>query len=326
MKNPKITVVIPVFNVEKYLRRCVDSVTGQTFRDIEILLIDDGSTDSSGQLCDCLALTDSRIRVLHKANGGPSDARNTGIDHARGEYLIFIDSDDYIDPDMLEILYGLTVRYGVQVAACTHSNHYKSLEKGKAHERIFVYSGQEAMKHVMLGKTMNISMCTKLIHRNLCANHRFCQGKTYEDVLYNPGLFLQVDRVAVTTRPMYHYWHRRNSITTAPFSSNDMELLDAHQYLLDQVRAHWPALEEVALYYLRWAKFLLLDKLLMTPDYRQLPIFRQISSDLRRDWKEIVTCPYFAITRRVSALALRINVQCYRMLLLLYRKKHEENE
>lgn len=326
MKNPRITVVIPVFNVEKYLKRCVDSVTGQTFRDIEILLIDDGSTDSSGQLCDCLALTDSRIRVLHKANGGLSNARNTGIDHALGEYLIFIDSDDFIDPDMLEILYGLTVLYGVQVAACTHSSHYKSEGKRRAHERIFVCSGQEAMKHVMLGKNMNISMCTKLIHRDLCAVHRFCEGRTYEDVLYNPGLFLQVDRVAVTTRPMYHYWHRANSISTAPFSPKDTDLLDAHQYLLDQVRAHWPELEEIALYSLRWAKFLLLDKLLMTPDYRQKPIFRQTLSDLRRDWKEIVTCPYFAATRRIAALALRVNLQCYRILLLLYNKQHEANE
>ena len=107
MKSPIISVIIPVYNVEAFLHRCVDSVTSQTFHDIEILLIDDGSTDSSGQLCDALALTDSRIHVFHKENGGAGDARNTGIDHALGEYLIFFDSDDYVDEDMLEILYGL---------------------------------------------------------------------------------------------------------------------------------------------------------------------------------------------------------------------------
>ena len=101
MKSPIISVIIPVYNVEAFLHRCVDSVTSQTFHDIEILLIDDGSTDSSGQLCDALALTDSRIHVFHKENGGAGDARNTGIDHALGEYLIFFDSDDYVDEDML---------------------------------------------------------------------------------------------------------------------------------------------------------------------------------------------------------------------------------
>lgn len=152
MKSPIISVIIPVYNVEAFLHRCVDSVTSQTFHDIEILLIDDGSTDSSGQLCDALALTDSRIHVFHKENGGAGDARNTGIDHALGEYLIFFDSDDYVDEDMLEILYGLILKYKTRIAACTTTEHFKVPGNQKHDNRIYLLSPQEMLENIMLRK------------------------------------------------------------------------------------------------------------------------------------------------------------------------------
>ena len=142
MKSPAISVMIPVYNSESFLRRCVDSATAQTFRDIEILLIDDGSTDSSGQLCDALARTDNRIRVIHRKNGGVADARNTGLDHARGEYLIFLDSDDYIDADMLETLYGLALKYETKIAACTIADHFKAREIKEQGDKVYLLSPQ----------------------------------------------------------------------------------------------------------------------------------------------------------------------------------------
>lgn len=322
---PVISVVIPVYNVEKYLRRCVDSVTGQTFRDMEILLVDDGSTDSSGSLCEELARTDSRIRVFHKENGGASDARNYGIDRAQGEYLIFIDSDDFIDPDMLETLHGLTVQYGVKVSACTTVSHYREEEKRNYTGQVFLYSAQEAMEAVLLGKNISFSVCTKLMHRELCQNHRFCVGNCCEDTMYNPGLFHQVDRVAVLDRPMYHYWHRSDSITTAPFSERDMDVVEAHEYALEQIRVWWPELEEQGKFCCRWARFLVLDKMLACPDYRQFPQFEPVVSSLKGDWKQIARCPWFQRSRRIAAVALRLGVPCYRLLLLLRNRKQEVN-
>lgn len=325
MKSPIISVIIPVYNVEAFLHRCVDSVTSQTFHDIEILLIDDGSTDSSGQLCDALALTDSRIHVFHKENGGAGDARNTGIDHALGEYLIFFDSDDYVDEDMLEILYGLILKYKTRIAACTTTEHFKVPENPKHDNRIYLLFPQEMLENIMLRKMNNYSVCTKLIHRSLCEGHRFCKGKTYEDVRYIPGLLLQVERIVLIDRPMYHYWHRLGSVCSSPFSVNDLMHVEAHQYILDQVREHWPALEDIAIFRCRWSQFLLLDKMLMSPEFDNNPLFWQTVSDLRSHWKEIVTCPYFQPTRRISALALKLGVPCYHLLLLLHSRSVEVN-
>ena len=112
---PLISVIVPVYNVEKYLAKCIDSIIAQTYTNLEILLVDDGATDSSGAICDEYAQKESRIRVIHKENGGLSDARNRGIAEARGEYLGFIDSDDYIDVDMYELLYNLIQKYGVKI-------------------------------------------------------------------------------------------------------------------------------------------------------------------------------------------------------------------
>ena len=120
----RISIIVPVYNVEKYLKKCVDSILGQTFTDFELLLIDDGSTDNSGSICDELAKTDNRIKVIHKENGGLSDARNIGIEVAKGDFIGFIDSDDYIDEDMYAFLYNNILKYDAELSMC---------EIGRAH-------------------------------------------------------------------------------------------------------------------------------------------------------------------------------------------------
>ena len=119
-KLPLISVVIPVYNVEDYVRKCIVSVINQTYSNLEILVIDDGSTDHSGQICDELAATDGRIRVFHTFNGGLSAARNVGIDHATGFFIAFVDSDDWIEPDMYQFLYQQIIEYDADISVCSH--------------------------------------------------------------------------------------------------------------------------------------------------------------------------------------------------------------
>ena len=126
MPTPKISVIVPVYKVEKYLNKCVDSIVNQTFTDIEIILVDDGSPDNSGKMCDDWSQKDRRIRVIHKENGGLSDARNRGIQESSGEYIIFIDSDDFIEPKMLEVLYNLATDHDADVAISGLCDCYKS--------------------------------------------------------------------------------------------------------------------------------------------------------------------------------------------------------
>lgn len=118
MQLDKISIIVPVYNVEQYITRCIESITSQTYRNIEILLIDDGSTDNSGNICDEYQKKDSRVMTFHKTNGGLSDARNYGIKHASGQYLCFVDSDDYISKHMVEILYNNLIKYSADISAC----------------------------------------------------------------------------------------------------------------------------------------------------------------------------------------------------------------
>ena len=115
---PKISVIVPVYKVEKYIHKCVDSILNQTFSDIEVILVDDGTPDRCGEICDAYGEQDSRVKVIHKENGGLSDARNAGMPHASGEYIIFIDSDDYIESDMLEYMYTRLTEAGADMATC----------------------------------------------------------------------------------------------------------------------------------------------------------------------------------------------------------------
>ena len=134
--DEKISVIVPVYNVEQYLERCVDSIINQTYKNLEIILVNDGSTDNSGQLCDELAKKDDRIRVIHKKNGGLSDARNVGIDEAESELIGFIDSDDYIDEDMYELLINNMKNANADLSMCGHFDVYNNVPEAQYFGRL----------------------------------------------------------------------------------------------------------------------------------------------------------------------------------------------
>ena len=324
MAAPEISVIVPVYNVEKYLQRCVDSLLRQTFHNCEILLVDDGATDSSGAMCDGYAARDSRVRVIHKPNGGLSDARNAGLEVAQGKYVCFIDSDDYVEPDMLEVLYRLVTEHDADLSICGISDSYEKGSYPQCPEEIeFVCTGREAQGITLEGKKLPGSVCTKLIRRELIGDHRFLKGKTYEDAFFTPELLLRAKTVAATTRSLYYYWHRDDSITTRPFSAKNMDIVEAYAYTLDQVRQRCPEHEELAMFRLCWANFVVLDKMLVTENYRKLPQYPQVLKFLKNHWLTVLRSPHFRKGRRLAALALKLHVGLYRMLAVANAKKLE---
>ena len=179
-----ISVIVPVYNIKDYLRRCVESILRQTYENIEVLLVDDGSTDGSGELCDELAAGDPRVRVFHKENGGSSAARNLAIENAKGTYLGFVDSDDHIAPDMYEKLHKALTGSNIRLAQIARD---EIAEDGTIlpdicipPEKPTTYTAEEFLKEMLLHKG-DASMCTKLIHRDLLGDHRFPEGKLNED-------------------------------------------------------------------------------------------------------------------------------------------------
>ena len=210
MDEVLISVVVPVYNVEHYLKKCVDSICHQTYRNLEIILVDDGSTDRSGSLCDEFATSDSRIRVIHKSNGGLSDARNAGMELASGEWWMFVDSDDYIAPDTAETLLLAAVENHCEIAVC---NMMRIYEDGKQ-EPFYcpvteptIWAGEQRFETLR-----QPSVCNKLFRADLFKELRFPKRKFYEDTFVYHVLAHRANRIALTGLSGYYYLSRRESI------------------------------------------------------------------------------------------------------------------
>ena len=209
-----ISIIVPVYNVQDYLDKCVKSIVSQTYQDLEILLVDDGSTDSSGALCDGWKEKDDRIKVIHKKNGGLSDARNAGIEIASGAYFMFVDSDDTIAPDAVETMHRAAVVNGCEIAVCNMV-------------RVYDDGGQEPFYAPVQAETVwaegqrfetlkQPSACNKLFHRSLFGSVRFPKGKFYEDTFVYHALAYQATKIVLTGQDGYYYLCRRGSILGRP--------------------------------------------------------------------------------------------------------------
>ena len=216
----KLSIIIPVYNVEQYLQSCVQSVITQTYQDLQVILVNDGSTDSSGILCDQLAQQDSRMQVVHKENGGLSDARNAGLKVATGDYVAFLDSDDvYLLKDGLELLMALAQAEQPDVllfqAVDVYPNH-QSVRKAYDEDYMATHSGTEVFAQLVRTQSFNMSACFQLIRRELLENHQlyFEKGLLSEDVDWSLRLWKHVSKVRAINLPLYGYQHREGSITT----------------------------------------------------------------------------------------------------------------
>lgn len=214
MEEALVSVIIPVYNVEKYLKKCVESVLNQTYKNLDIILVDDGSKDSSGKMCDEWGKREKRVTIIHKRNGGLSDARNAGLDVARGNYYVFVDSDDYISSDMIEIMMDSAKRNSCEIAIC---NMIRFSESGDS----FPFYKPVTNEQVLLGEKRfqtlsQPSVCNKLFRADLFENIRFPKGKYYEDTFIYHELLFRAKNVVLTGSDSYWYLERDDSIVGCP--------------------------------------------------------------------------------------------------------------
>lgn len=226
MSAELISIIVPVYNVKDFLRECVKSLLNQTYFNIEIILVDDGSTDGSDQICDEYAGEDPRIIVIHKSNGGLSDARNRGLDIARGEYIGFVDSDDWIEPQMYEKLYNKIKSGSYDIAVCSLIREYKNKSVIEPLKEL-IYTRDDSLSALLLGIELHDHAWSKLYHNKVFNNVRFPTGKFYEDVLTTYKTFLNANSVVVEPSPLYHYRQRGGSIIRSGFNARNFELLKA---------------------------------------------------------------------------------------------------
>ncbi len=232
---PKISVILPIYKVEPYLDRCVDVLLRQTHTDLELILVDDGSPDRCGALCDAWAEKDGRVRVYHKENGGLSDARNYGIDRATGEYLSFVDPDDTVTEHYLSYLLRLMQeKEGTLLSACNHNvvrGDRKKANNALSAPRIL--SRKEAFEEVLYHGDLDVSAWGKLYHKSLFQTLRFPKGRLYEDSFVFGEVLSMLSHVVVGPEAHYDYIQREGSIVSGSFSEKRLQFIDSVSRLCD---------------------------------------------------------------------------------------------
>lgn len=226
MNEPLISVIVPVYKVEPYLERCVTSIRNQTYQNLEILLVDDGSPDRSGEMCDALAKEDPRIKVIHKANGGLSDARNAGLDVMQGELVGFVDSDDWIDENTYATLYQRMCAENADISCggtAIHSGTEILSRYNPNLQETYTYDRKEAGRELLRNRIITNSVCDKLYKAKIFQNLRFKKGIVFEDLQIQYQLIALADRVTYTAQTCYYYFVAPNSISRATFNKKQMD-------------------------------------------------------------------------------------------------------
>lgn len=232
-KEALVSVIVPIYMVQDYLGKCVKSIVNQTYNNLEIILVDDGSKDDCGKMCDDYADQDERIKVIHKKNGGLSDARNAGIDLARGEYFVFIDSDDYIHPQMIEFLMKPIAEGQADMSVCEYANVREDEETSISaieNADTVIIDSPDDKGHYFLSESSYVVFTVawnKLYPRKYFDKVRYPKGKIHEDEFTTYKLLEKADKVAFISTPMYYYVQRGDSIMGEGFNIKSLDRLEA---------------------------------------------------------------------------------------------------
>lgn len=307
---PLISVIVPVYRVEAYLDHCIRSIVEQTYANLEILLVDDGSPDSSGAICDAWAAKDSRIRVFHKANAGAGAARNTALDEATGELIAFVDSDDYLHPNLYTHLYSLMTG-GVTLAECEIAETQDEafpLEDGSGAE-IRICETEEALRLHIQDTLFRQTPPNKLYRREIIGKIRFPEGNLIDDEFFTYRVLGSAKKLAHSSARMYAYRQQEDSAMHKPFSVKRLQGLDAKLQRLSYLKERFPALVNAAE-----------EDLLMTCLFAMQGSLRWLSGEeletARRKIKDVMA--------QIGPVSVTGDVPAKRKLLLLLAQKHLE--
>lgn len=267
-----ISIIVPIYKVENYLKSCLDSIVLQTYKNLEIILVDDGSPDKCPEICDEYAKIDSRIKVVHKKNGGLSDARNFGLSIASGNYIMFVDSDDAIEHDMCEILMGVAQKFNSDIVMSAfkkvHKLECKNKKKTIKSNNILVVDGRDEVFDLLFNNKIPLIMLAwgKLYKKDIFKNIEFPVGRIHEDEFTIHKLLNNCRKFVYINIPLYHYLYRNTSITGGKFNIKRLDQLVAKKERLEFVlekrsdfaeKAKYQYLKSLILYYYKckWAKF-----------------------------------------------------------------------
>ncbi len=324
-----ISIIVPVYNVNKYLLESVNSILNQTYRDLEIILVDDGSTDESGIMCDDIANRDIRVKVIHKKNGGLSDARNVGIENATGSYIGFVDSDDWIDTDMYETMLKRIEQTDADICVCGYYREFIGLTISNYPSDNNTYDSAEALATLFRGEEFQDHAWSKLYKTDLFKSIRFPVGLIYEDIRTTYRLFKECTKICTVSKPLYHYRQRKSSIVRSSFNERQIQMLDATKEIFqndsEKLRKYETLLKRKQL----MTECFLCRELLLDENgvvkYRSL--FEELYANIRRNWYRIVADNKSTKTSRIIAV---LSILGKKPLTVIFGskfiKKHLENK
>lgn len=268
--EPLITVILPIYNVRDYLPKCMESLRGQSYANLEILLIDDGSTDGCAALCEKLAEADMRAVVYHKQNGGLSDARNYGLVRATGEYVTFIDPDDYVDSDYIEYLYNLIVEFEAPMSVCQHRVVFTDgsvLDYGNPGSEVL--PAKRCIERMLYHDVIDTSAWAKLYHRSLFRDVRYPTGRLFEDIKTTYRLMLNAENVAVGYESKYTHITRPGSIVTSAYSPRKLDLITMTDEMGTELSELYPELRYAIERRRLYARFSVLNQMMGAEDVEE---------------------------------------------------------
>lgn len=323
LEMPLISVIVPVYGVEKYVNRCIDSILSQTYKNLEILLIDDGTKDNSGIICDQYTTIDSRVKVYHKENGGLSDARNYGIEKSTGEYLVFIDADDYVDKDYVEFLYTLLDDGKYKMAICSlhvlFTSNGKILNKGNGKKAII--SGEQCIEMMCYHDEVDTAAYAKIFHKSLLESVRFPVGKIFEDIGTIYLLFDQCEEIACHFKPKYWYIIREGSIVTSSFNEKKLDLIEMTDKMAEYVNQKYPHLKKATLRRQGYARLSTINQMIDINEKKYLQIRSNLISYLRRNGLLICMDSKTPKRDKIAYICIMLGFPVYKFSWKLYIKK-----
>lgn len=323
--QPLISVIIPIYNVERYLERCLNSVISQDYHNLEIILVDDGATDDSGKIAENFAAKDNRIMVIHQENGGLSDARNSGLAKAHGEYVTFIDSDDYVTKDYVSYMFGLLANtdFKASMAMCSLMNVFSSTGRkencGNGEE--IVLTGKECIEKMCYHDLVDTCAYAKLVKKEFYDNVKFPEGKLFEDIGTTYKLFLQASQVACGFLPKYFYVIRSGSIVTSGFNANKLELLDMTDQMANDVKKRYPDLANAVLRRQVYARFSTLNQTLNSNDPSIMAVRKNLIAYIKKNKRAVLSNPKTPKRDRVAYFVLELGFPIYRVAWRQYEKR-----
>lgn len=276
MEKELISVIVPVYNVEAYLDECVNSILEQTYKNLEIILIDDGSTDNSGKMCDEYAARDKRIRVIHKKNGGQAEAKNRGLDICTGDFITFVDSDDYVDKEYIDYMYNLLKKYNVDISYCKWRFVFFNgkLEKEEKHLNEYVETQKMFFENLLYCRRA-VGQWSYLYKREIFDNLRYREGIIFEDSDLSYKLINKCDRIAGSNNQLYFYRLRQGSTTNSEFDTKKMKLIEVSEEMCNSILSVYPDLKKAAASKMVWAVYSTLNQL-----YKSKNIDRSLEKEI----------------------------------------------